>query len=232
MLQFTDYNVKASPKQIPDLITPKILQFPRKTKFRTLSDYQRYKTLKIKKPDGHKYQFKFELSIEDTAMSQKYLYLKNFDTLPKNKTLLWICSVNRPKSRHLQTAKISDLDWHCIEVDAVEEFTKHKGLVQCLSKNDILISAGEFYITGNEIQYNHQTGMLKKCMSINEEIMGTGFLETVLVPIFNTFKNFKFTYNKNILKDHTPPADYNFCNYLHKKKLIYKSSKHKICKCR
>src|SRR5207253_2407381 len=125
---------------------------------------------------------------------------KDFSTLPKNKTLLWICSVKRRKSKHLQTAKISDLDWHCIEVDAVEEFTKHKGLVQHLSKDDLLISAGEFYLTDNVIQYNHQTGMLKKCMFINEEIMGSDFLRNILVPIFETFKNFKFVYNKNILK--------------------------------
>src|SRR5438132_13203555 len=105
MLQFTDYNVKASSQHFQDLLTPNVLQFTRKGKFRTLSDYQKYKTIKVKKHDGHKYQFKFELSLEETAMTQKYLYLKDFSTLPKNKTLLWICSVKRRKSKHLQTAK-------------------------------------------------------------------------------------------------------------------------------
>lgn len=232
MIQFTDYDVDAKiSHQPPDLLTPHILQFPRKNRFKKLADYQKYKSIKVKKNDGHKYQFDFELSTEDTAITKNYLYQKSFTQLPKNKTLLWICSVRRPKSKNVNTASISDLDWHFIEVDVVEEFTKHKGLVQNLNHDDILISAGEFYITDDSIQFNHQTGMLKKCMFINEEIMGSKFLETLLIPIFNSFKEYKFVYNKEILKQYTPKADYNFCNTLYKKNLVDRVSKQKICKC-
>jgi hypothetical protein len=232
MISVTEYDNKVSDKEnLIQCIIPKTLLLTKKNKYTELRDPQRYRTVIIRKPGGHKYKFEFELSLEDTALTQMFLYQKNFTSLPKNTVLLWVCSIRKQKSKKPEIFKISDLDWHFSVVETNQELNcKHKGIISKLQKNDLLLSAGEFYITADQILWNNVSGCLKKSMLLNESLIERSFIEAILNPIFLTFPE-KFEYKNDLLKTYAPVVTYEYCNKLHKKNILSNSDKEKICGC-
>lgn len=232
MFSVADYKVEVSKgENLTQCIVPKTLLLTRKNKYKELRDSQKYRTIIIKRPQGHKYKFEFELSTEDTALTTMYLYQKNFDSLPKNTVFLWVCSIKIPKHSTPQIFKISDIDWHFSVVETDQELNcKHKGIISKLEKNDYLISAGEMYLTDTNVQWNSVSGCLKKSMFINQRRLKKSFIDAVLTPIFNTF-SLKFEHNATIIGTYAPKITYEYCNSLYKKNILSNSSKEKICGC-
>jgi hypothetical protein len=231
MISVGDSDLNLSEEKLTQCIIPKTLLLTRKNKHKELKDAQKYRTIIIRKPESHKYKFEFTLSTEDTALTQMYLYQKNFSILPKNTVLLWVCSINVEKSKTPNIINYADLDWHFSVVETAEELNgKHKGIISKLKKNDLLLSAGEIYCTDTIIHWNNTTGCLKKSMLINEERIGKSFKDHVLTPIFASYGN-NFVFKAEIVKEYAPKITYEYCNMLYKKNILTDCEKEKICGC-
>ena len=189
------------------LLSSKILEFTYNNLYTELDDKQKNKEIIINHNDGNRYLYHFNLKLEDTSISELFLYLKSFETLPVKSCLLWICTY---KTKHIpiNIINIKDIDWHFILVDNDLEISKHKGLISKLQKEDIIISGGEMYID-NFIYWNDKTGTLYKNMLRNNKILEDNFLSKILIPIFNTFNNTK--YRKRIIKDFCSKTTYEYC---------------------
>jgi hypothetical protein len=232
MISVADQDTEISHSEnLPQCIVKKTLLLNRKGKYKELRDSQRYRNIIIRKPGSHKYKFEFELSVEDTALTEMYLYQKNFSQLPRNTVFLWVCSVRKKKSKYASIINCDDLDWHFAVVETDKELNcKHKGIISKLKKSDLLLSAGEMYCTDTHIEWNNMTGALKKNMDLNEKNLGESFIEHVLTPIFNRFPE-KFSYKADIIKIYAPKITYDYCNKLYKNDILTYSNKEKICSC-
>lgn len=234
MLSITDFDTKVpeiSAIEKSQFIVPKTLFLNRKNKYAKLHKLQSNRTITIRKPNSHKYEFDFEISLDDTGLTEMFLYQKNFTTIPKDIVLLWVCSVKRIKSSTSHKITVSEIDWHFSIVETKEELTsKHKGIISRLKKQDLLIAAGEIYKTDSEIRWNNITGALKRNMQFNEQIIGGSYANLVLTPIMQKCTEQNIIFDKDILKKYAPDITYDYCNMLMKNEILV-CSKEKVCNC-
>lgn len=173
----------------------------RKHLYTNLRDSQRFKSVEVRRnpPHGHRYRFDFELALPDTARTKMYLYQRDLSQVPRNKVLLWVCSLRCQHADRPRTGSLSKLRWHFSEVETRDELlSKHKGIIACLHDDDLLVAAGEIILLddssndetassdesddvdeekkcqtagkGCKVVWNNMTGALKRLMFRNEHI--------------------------------------------------------------
>jgi len=196
MFAFCEFNKQHKPPEVDEdsySLTSTLLQFTRKKHHPRLLESQAFKSVDIEE-NNIKYRIDFELSLEDTVKSPCYLNLENFDSLPENKLLIWICSVRAPKhNEHSRLSSIfeadfSNIKWDFVEMESELELTsKHKGLISLLHNDDFIIAAGEIYIDKDSkiVYWNNQTGCIMKTMYKNGKRI---FLDNHTVEEWKIFK--------------------------------------------
>jgi hypothetical protein len=142
-----------------------------------LLDYQKKPKFKVTNKNGKEYLYKFNLTLKDTNMGECLMMQKDFKNIKTNTIYLFVCTALCDESNKLlQTpkdiyeVKESNIFLHFLSSPHNVDFIgKHKGIVQQLNTNHLLLFAGEIYKTEVSLIYNLQSGTLRKNMFKNNE---------------------------------------------------------------